>query len=198
MTVGLRFNLDREQEYSNRLSSGRTDDDRIMRPISSRIPLQCPINSSLTVLGRKWTLLVLRDIAFMASMNPKEPAGAPRLMPRAVPVNFSQILRSNPGLGPRVLCMRLRELQREGLIERLVDRRDSRVVRYVLTRKGRDAIPVLTALIQFGAWHYPGLVFGDDKPRNLHELFPGEQKLMLGRLLTYASEAGQPQMGRLE
>ncbi len=162
-----------------------------MRPISSRVPLQCPINSSLTVLGRKWTLLVLRDIAFMASMNPKEPASAPRLTPRAVPVNFSQILRSNPSLGPRVLCMRLKELQREGLIERLVDHKDTRVIRYVLTRKGRDAIPVLTALIQFGAWHYPGLVFGDDKPRNLHELFPGEQKLMLGRLLTYANEAGR-------
>jgi len=87
--------------------------------------------------------------------------------------------------------MRLKELQREGLIERLVDHKDTRVIRYVLTRKGRDAIPVLTALIQFGAWHYPGLVFGDDKPRNLHELFPGEQKLMLGRLLTYANEAGR-------
>lgn len=134
----------------------------------------------------------------MASMNPHEPAGAPKLAPRAVPVSFSQILKGNPGLGPRVLSIRLRELQREGLIERLVDSEDSRIVRYVLTRKGRDAIPVLTALIQFGAWHYPGLVFGDGKPRDLHELFPGEQKLMLGRLLAYANEAGQAPMGRLQ
>ena len=88
--------------------------------------------------------------------------------------------------------MRLRELQSEGLIEREVDSKDSRIVRYVLTSKGRDVIPILTALIQFGAWHYPDLVFGDGKPRDLHDLFPGEQKLMLGRLLSYATIGERP------
>jgi len=82
--------------------------------------------------------------------------------------------------------MRLRELQREGLIEKVEDPEDARVVRYLLTAKGRDAIPILTALIQFGAWHYPDLVFGDGKSRSIDELFPGDQKFMLGRLFGYA------------
>jgi len=80
----------------------------------------------------------------------------------------------------------LKELQTEGLIERIIDPRDRRLVKYQLTRKGRDAIPVLTALIQFGAWHYPQLVFTDGKRRTLYELFPNEQEFMLRRLFEYA------------
>src|SRR5712692_5207974 len=79
--------------------------------------------------------------------------------PRAVPIRFSQMLRNNPGLSPKPLCMRLRELQHEGLIEKIIEPRDRRLVRYLLTRKGRNAVPILTALIQFGPWHYPQLVF---------------------------------------
>src|SRR6266571_2144095 len=157
-----------------------------MRASSSSFPLQCPINTSLTVLGRKWSLLVLRDVAFMILVNPPDGSGPPRLVRRGVPINFSQILKNNSGLGPRVLCMRLWELQREGLIERLEDPEDARIVRYLLTAKGRDAIPILTALIQFGAWHYPDLVFGDGKSRSIDELFPGDQKFTLGRLFGYA------------
>ena len=167
----------------------------IMRPISSRIPLQFPINSSITVLDRKWTLLVLRDIAFMISASDC-PASPPRLMQRAIPVSFSQILRGNPGLGPRVLCMRLRELQSEGLIEREVDSKDSRIVRYVLTSKGRDAIPILTALIQFGAWHYPDLVFGDGKRRTLHDLFPRRTEAHAWPFIDIRSEPWKTLNGR--
>ena len=82
--------------------------------------------------------------------------------------------------------MRLKELHAEGLIEKNIDPNDRRMVRYHLTHKGRDAIPVLTALIQFGAWHYPRLVFNDGKSRTLGELFPDDRKFMLGRLFDYA------------
>ena len=95
--------------------------DTDLHPIVPTVSLQCPINSSLRVLGRKWALLVLRDIGFMASIENGGTAGSPKLTPRAVPVNFSQILRGNPGLSPRLLCMRLKELQTEGLIEGLID-----------------------------------------------------------------------------
>jgi len=138
-------------------------------PILPRVMFEeCPIRSSLGVFGRKWALLVLRDVAFMKD------------------VNFSQILRNNPGLTPRVLVMRLAELRREGLIERVKDPRDDRVVRYSLTRKGQDAIPILTSFIQFGATHFAQKVFDDAKPRGVAELFPQREKIMLGKLVEYA------------
>jgi len=114
----------------------------------------CPIRTSLGVLGKKWTLLVLRDIAFLKIDR------------------FNQILRSIPGLTPRVLVLRLRELEENGLIESVVIQQSPRLVRWVLTEMGWDTIPTLMCLISFGAKWYPEAVFADKKPRTVEELFP--------------------------
>src|SRR2546422_10806563 len=82
------------------------------------VPVACPVRASLGVLGRKWALLILRDIAFYRN------------------VRFSDILKSNHGLTPRVLSFRLRELQREGLITRSVRRGNDKDIFYDLTLKG--------------------------------------------------------------
>ena len=138
-------------------------------PILPAVSFQtCPIRASLGVLGRKWTLLVLRDLSYFPG------------------IPFSQILRNSPGLTPRVLSMRLRGLREEGFLERLVDPSNRRDVRYRLTPKGRDAMPILTALIQFGIRHYAGEVFADGRPRALQQVFPDRQERLLGRLADYA------------
>ncbi len=143
-----------------------------MDPIIPRIPFEmCPIRSSLGVLGKKWTLLVMRDVAFY------------RL------IKFSQILKNNPGLTPRVLSLRLVDLRKDGLIERVSDPKDQRVVKYQLTKKGNDTIPILTAFIQYGARYHAQRVFEDGKPHRLADLFPDERGIMLGRLLQYARGA---------
>lgn len=128
----------------------------------------CPIRSSLGVLGRRWALLVLRDISFLRK------------------VRFSDILRNNPGLNPRLLSIRLRDLQKEGLIERKVNPEDHREVWYNITEKGQDVVPVLTSFIQYGAKHRAREVFADKKPREMSELFPHKREYMLGQLYDYA------------
>lgn len=144
--------------------------------IIPKVPFRaCPIRASLGIFGKKWTLLVLRDMAFLGKMK------------------FSQILKNNPGLTPRALSMRLRDLRREALIERIVSPRQNRDIRYQLTQKGRDSMPILTAFIQYGIRHYSEQVFEDGKPRQLNQVFPDKQQLMLGKLLlTYAEEAKTP------
>lgn len=89
---------------------------------------------------------------------------------------------------PRILSMRLRDLRKEGLIERVENPNNPRDVTYQLTRKGEDAIPVLTALIQFGMLYHAGRVFEDGRPRRMGEVFPGKQGTMLGSLEPYARE----------
>jgi DNA-binding HxlR family transcriptional regulator len=115
----------------------------------------CPIRISLGVLGKKWTLLILRDIAFLKIER------------------FNQILRSLPGLTPRVLTLRLKELQHSGIIEPIIIQRRPKLVRWRLTRMGEDTIPILMSFISFGATWYPRTVFRDGKPRTVDELFPG-------------------------
>ena len=138
-------------------------------PILPRIPFAfCPIRASLGSLGRKWALLVLRDVAFFRD------------------VTFSQVLRNNPGLTPRVLSMRLKELREEQLVEGVVDPNDGRNIRYRLTTKGDDIIPILTAFIQYGIRHHADRVFEDERPRKLGQVFPETREVLLGDLGPYA------------
>lgn len=119
---------------------------------------QCPIQTvTLGVLGRKWTGLILRDIGF-------------RKIDR-----FNRLLESIPGLTPRVLSMRLKELDEEGFIKRIETRDSPMVVRWDLTEKGRDTLPILMRLIAFGSKWYPEVVFADKTPRTLDELFPSPE-----------------------
>ena len=145
-------------------------------PILPRIPFNvCPIHTSLSLgcLGRKWALIVLRDVAFLHD------------------VTFSQILQKNSGLTPRALSIRLRDLQKEGVIERVVDTVDSRKVHYRLTRQGQDIVPILTALIQYGIRYHADRVFKDKEPKELDSLYPGEQDFMLGSLKKFAMKGSQ-------
>lgn len=140
-------------------------------PLLPEIPFEaCPIRASLGVLGRKWACLILRDVAFFGDMT------------------FTRLLRNNPGMTPRVLSMRLRDLRAEGLIERLTRPDNPRDIRYRLTPRGEDAIPILTALIQFGMRHHANRVFADGRPRTIGEVFPGAQRRLLGPLTEYAAD----------
>ena len=94
-----------------------------------------PIRESVKRLGRKWTLLILRDMAFL-KLN-----------------RFGQILRNNPGLTPRVLSRRLDEMEEEGLVQRM-ERRD--IVTYRLTDRGEDAVFILLAFLRYGIRHHAG------------------------------------------
>jgi len=103
-----------------------------------------PIRESTKALGTKWTLLVLRDIGFL---------GLER---------FGEILRNNPGLTPRVLSRRLRNMQQEGLIHRTV--KTDRVT-YKLTARGEDAAYVLLAFLRYGIkYHARDMVLEGPKP----------------------------------
>jgi DNA-binding HxlR family transcriptional regulator len=112
---------------------------------------QCPIKASMGVLGRKWTTLLLRDIGF-------------RKIDR-----FNNLLESIPGLTPRVLSMRLKELERDGIIQKTEDK--DLIVRWTLTDKGEDTLPILTRLMAFGSKWYAKEVFEDKVPRSLNEIF---------------------------
>lgn len=114
---------------------------------------KCPIAASLGVLGKKWTLLILRDIGL-------------RRIDR-----FNRLLESMPGITPRILSRRLDELERSGFIERMEEKRAPRVVRWTVTAMGRDTFPVLLQLVVFGSKWQAGEVFSDKRARTTSELF---------------------------
>jgi len=89
---------------------------------------EAPLGAHIGVLGKKWTLLILRDVASQQSPS------------------FSQILKAHSRMSRRILSMRLRELQREGYLLRFTSETNPRRTAYVLSEKGRDTIPVLNAV----------------------------------------------------
>lgn len=90
-----------------------------------------PVQSSLGALGRKWALLVLMNIALGQAQR------------------FNELLRKSPGMSKRILAMRLRELEGGGFIARAETHRG--YVRWQLTSKGADVLPVLLTLIHFSS-----------------------------------------------
>jgi len=113
--------------------------------------LSCPVQASLKTLGREWAFLVLTAIALFRANR------------------FNDMLRAMPGLSKRVLTMRLTELERAGFIVRAETRRG--YVRWELTAKGADVVPILLTMVQFGAKWYADEVFVDRTARPLNEIF---------------------------
>jgi DNA-binding HxlR family transcriptional regulator len=117
--------------------------------------VNCPIRTSLGILGKKWTILIIRDIG-VRKIN-----------------RFNRILDSIPGLTPRVLSMRLKELEKEGLIECIEKKKSSTMmVLWRLTEKGKDTLPILMQIVAFSSKWYADVIFEDKRPRRFSEIFP--------------------------
>jgi DNA-binding HxlR family transcriptional regulator len=116
--------------------------------------LSCPVQTSLKVLGREWAFLVLTSVAMFRANR------------------FNDMLRAMPGLSKRLLTMRLSELERAGFIVRAESRRG--YVRWELTAKGADVVPILLTMVQFGAKWYADELFADRSARPLSDIFDEE------------------------
>jgi DNA-binding HxlR family transcriptional regulator len=93
-------------------------------------PRPCSVAAALDVLGERWTLLAIREMAY----------GVHR---------FDQITAFT-GASRDILASRLRKLEQRGIIERRQYNEHPPRYEYHLTESGRDLIPILRALRQWG------------------------------------------------
>jgi DNA-binding HxlR family transcriptional regulator len=95
------------------------------------------VSASADIIGAKWTALLIYDLA----------AGSCR---------FRELEQSCSGISSRTLAERLRALQRAGIARRHSYPESPPRVEYELTDKGRDLIPILDAMTDFGrSWLVP-------------------------------------------
>ncbi len=98
------------------------------------IDYNAPFQRAIELIGKRWSGAVVRA-----------------LLPR--PARFNQLLAGIPSISDRVLTERLRELEMEGIVERLVDPGPPVRVSYRLTARGRALQPVVAAVDDWaGAW----------------------------------------------
>lgn len=110
--------------------SPEVEPSAVLDPAPRLRPRQCKIADALSVVGDRWSLLVIRELNF----------GVTR---------FGEI-RVNTGAPREILTARLRKLEEQGVItRRLYNERPPRY-EYVLTEAGEALQPVLGALKEWG------------------------------------------------
>ena len=98
----------------------------------------CPVfHRAVELIGRRWNGPIIRALL----------DGADR---------FGEIRSRIPGLTDRLLAQRLRELEREGVVERASSSATT-VPHYTLTTKGHSLAPVIESIAQWAAaWEPTG------------------------------------------
>jgi DNA-binding HxlR family transcriptional regulator len=91
----------------------------------------CPITGALQMLGDKWTMLVVRELV----------SGPKRTM---------ELLSSLFPISSRTLVGRLRDMEKDALLERIDYGNNPPHIEYELTERGRLLVPLLESLRRLG------------------------------------------------
>lgn len=101
----------------------------------------CPISQILDIVGDKWTLLIIRDIAYFHKHT------------------FNEFLESDEKMASNILSARLKWLEKLGLIIKKKHPASKAKIYYGLSRKGIDLIPIL---FEMAIWSEKYLKVGKD------------------------------------
>ena len=91
----------------------------------------CPVEATLTLIGDKWKVLILRD-----------------LMPGTK--RFGELRKSVGDVSQKVLTAQLRDMEKSGLVHREVYAEVPPRVEYSLTPLGRSLKPILDSMWAWG------------------------------------------------
>lgn len=94
----------------------------------------CPVATAVALIGGKWKLLILRNL-------------------RVRPWRFNELQRDLEGISQKVLTDSLRQLMEDGLVYRHDYQKLPPRVEYGLTALGRELLPVMDALADFGNYY---------------------------------------------
>lgn len=113
----------------------------------------CPIDSTFQLIGKKFTLHILRNIIILKQTR------------------FNQMVETIEGINTKTLATRLKEMERNGLISRKSYNEIPPRVEYSVTDKGRALECILEQMAAFSMYFYPEGVFEDKIPRTFKEFF---------------------------
>ncbi|HNQ25283.1 MAG: HxlR-like helix-turn-helix [Euryarchaeota archaeon ADurb.BinA087] len=107
----------------------------------------CTVNQTVRYLAKRWTLLIILELY--------KGEGYTR--------RFSELREALPGITPKVLSERLKELEEEELISRKVDATAFPVrTDYTLTESGLEIIGIIRAIKQWALkWKIENLACGN-------------------------------------
>lgn len=111
--------------------------------ISNKKIVDCPVATTINLIGNKWKLLIIRDLL----------SGTKR---------FSELRKNLTGISQRVLTENLRNLENDGLIDREVFAEVPPRVEYSLNKTGLSLQPIIMTMAEWGTKYkkiYYNIVF---------------------------------------
>lgn len=99
----------------------------------------CHIAYTLSLISGRWKTSILAQL-YAGSMR------------------YSALKRAIPNISERILTLQLKELEKDGLVQRLIYREVPARVEYRLTDKGESIWPVLRHLFYWGKQHQTEVV----------------------------------------
>jgi DNA-binding HxlR family transcriptional regulator len=91
----------------------------------------CPVEVTLDVLGGKWKTVILRHLSKRT-------------------LRYNQLHSRMPNITQRILTLQLKELEEDGLIQRIVFDERIKRVEYSLTEYGKSVEPILELMCEWG------------------------------------------------
>lgn len=113
----------------------------------------CPIDNTFKIIGKKFTVHILRNMTQLGQSR------------------FNEFLDSIDDINPKTLSARLREMEKNGIIERSVFPGTPVKIEYTITKKGKALKPILEQMAAFSMQYCPKDVFKDGKPRTFKQAF---------------------------
>jgi DNA-binding HxlR family transcriptional regulator len=92
----------------------------------------CPVNRALEVMGGKWTPQILHELLYSENRR------------------FGELRKALPGVSPKTLTERLRQLEDQGIVERTIYPEVPPRVEYRLTTHGHSLGKIIQAMLEWG------------------------------------------------
>ncbi|MGI0087347.1 MAG: winged helix-turn-helix transcriptional regulator [Nitrosotalea sp.] len=113
----------------------------------------CPIDNTFAIIGKKFTVHILRNMTMLNQTR------------------FNEFLDTIDGINPKTLSARLREMERNGIIERKIYTGTPVKIEYSMTEKGKALNPILEQMAAFSMQYCAKDVFKDGKARAFKQVF---------------------------
>lgn len=91
----------------------------------------CPVATTVQLIGSKWKLLILRNLSHRSW-------------------RFNELKKDLEGISHKVLTDSLRSLEEDGLVDRVVFDENPPHVEYSLSTLGKEIFPILKTMEDFG------------------------------------------------
>lgn len=121
----------------------------------------CPIRFGMGIFGDKWTLLIIRDLMFKGKSH------------------YGEFTEPIEGISTNILADRLKKLVENEIVDKQRDPENQTKFVYRLTKKGKDLLPVMLAIVDWAEKHDPNT----DVPRDFVRKLRSDQDVLEREIL---------------